>query len=61
MGVKLHDLTVPLRKCIELSDLQNKRISIDAFNVLYQFLATIRMDGNLLKDHQGNVTSHLSG
>jgi flap endonuclease-1 len=39
-----------------------KKIAIDAFNSIYQFLATIRQqDGNPLKDKQGNITSHLSG
>src|SRR5439155_1305781 len=37
-------------------------VAIDAFNTLYQFLAIIRQpDGTPLMDHEGRVTSHLSG
>ncbi|MHA1865071.1 MAG: flap endonuclease-1 [Candidatus Heimdallarchaeaceae archaeon] len=47
---------------IELSDLSRKRLAIDAYNILYQFLASIRgMDGSLLKNIDGMITSHLSG
>ncbi|MFW5704563.1 MAG: flap endonuclease-1 [Nanoarchaeota archaeon] len=47
---------------IDLSKLANKKIAIDSFNMLYQFLASIRQaDGNPLTDFKGNVTSHLKG
>jgi flap endonuclease-1 len=47
---------------ITFADLFDKRIAIDAFNWLYQFLSIIRQpDGEPLKDSHGNVTSHLSG
>ena len=60
MGVKLKDL-VSL-KVIDFSTLSGKYISIDALNAIYQFMAIIRQpDGTPLKDHNGNVTSHLSG
>ena len=60
MGVKLTDLLKP--KKIELKDLKDKVIAIDASLFLYQFITTIRQrDGSLLKDSNGNVTSHLSG
>ena len=60
MGVKLKDL-VNL-KVIDFNTLSGKYISIDAFNAIYQFMAIIRQpDGTPLKDHNGNVTSHLSG
>jgi len=60
MGVNLRDLT--LRHEIELSALSGKKIAIDAFNMIYQFLATIRQrDGTPLMDSSGNITSHLSG
>ncbi|MGE9810459.1 flap endonuclease-1 [Ferroplasma acidiphilum] len=37
-------------------------VSIDAFNIIYQFLSSIRgEDGEPLKDEHGNITSHLSG
>lgn len=60
MGINLRDTV--LKHKIELEDLKGKKLAVDAFNVLYQFLATIRQqDGQLLKDSHGNVTSHLSG
>ncbi len=47
---------------IELDELNRKHIAVDAYNVIYQFLASIRgMDGSLLTDEEGSVTSHLSG
>jgi flap endonuclease-1 len=60
MGVNLKDLVV--REEIELKDLKGRKLAFDAFNVLYQFLASIRQrDGTPLKDSEGNITSHLSG
>ena len=60
MGVNLSDLVI--RKPITLDALQGKVIAIDAYNALYQFLATIRQpDGTPLMDSRGNITSHLSG
>lgn len=60
MGVKLKDIIEP--KQISFKDLEGRSVSIDAFNTLYQFLATIRQrDGRPLTDENGNVTSHLSG
>ncbi|WP_457557752.1 flap endonuclease-1 [Candidatus Harpocratesius sp.] len=62
MGVDLGPLVKDVKKIIKFEDLVGKRIAIDAFNTLYQFLAIIRgRDGTPLKDYQGNVTSHLSG
>lgn len=47
---------------LELGDLSGRTVAIDAFNTLYQFIATIRQpDGTPLKDRDGRVTSHLSG
>ncbi len=47
---------------IELSSLNGRTVGIDAFNVLYQFLSSIRGDdGNPLMDSKGRITSHLSG
>jgi len=47
---------------ISLKDLNNKTLVIDSYNLLYQFLTTIRSrDGSLLMDSKGNVTSHLIG
>jgi flap endonuclease-1 len=61
MGVQLGDI-IP-RKEIELVELSGKKIAIDAFNTLHQFLSIIRdrMTGEPLKDSKGRVTSHLSG
>ena len=60
MGVKLRDLLE--RDEIRLDSLAGKRIGVDAFNTLYQFLSTIRQkDGTPLMDSSGNITSHLSG
>jgi len=47
---------------ISLNDLNNKTLVIDSYNLLYQFLTTIRSrDGSLLMDSKGNTTSHLVG
>lgn len=47
---------------ISIGDLHDRVISIDAYNVLHQFLASIRQrDGTPLKNSHGQVTSHLSG
>ena len=60
MGIRLGDLVNP--QDIKLKDLNGRVIAIDAFNFLYQFLATIRgPGGEPLKDREGRVTSHLSG
>ncbi|MBR9707124.1 MAG: flap structure-specific endonuclease, partial [Candidatus Diapherotrites archaeon] len=53
MGVQLTDIVT--KHQIKLEELQGRKISIDAFNTLYQFLAIIRqMDGTPLMDSQGN-------
>ena len=60
MGVDLGDL-VP-RTEATLEDLAGKTFAVDAYNMLYQFLAIIRgPTGAPLMDAQGRVTSHLSG
>ena len=60
MGVAIGDI-VP-RHPVEFDVLATKRIAIDAYNALYQFLAVIRQpDGTPLIDSKGRVTSHLSG
>lgn len=60
MGVNIKDILEYDE--IKLNSLQNKRIAIDTFNMLYQFLSSIRQaDGTPLKDSYGNVTSHLKG
>lgn len=60
MGVDLGDLAV--KKNLSISELSGKSVAIDAFNILYQFLASIRQeDGTPLSDFKGNITAHLSG
>ena len=61
MGVNLGEL-IP-RKEIELIDLSGKKIAIDAYNQIYQFLSIIRdkTTGEPLRDSKGRPTSHLSG
>jgi len=62
MGVDLKELVEPVAKEVELSSLSGKVVAIDAYNSLYQFLATIRQkDGTPLMDAHGNITSHLNG
>ena len=60
MGVKFTQIVSG--KEIALKELSGRRIAVDSFNFLYQFLAIIRgVDGNPLMDSKGRVTSHLSG
>ena len=60
MGTKLKDLLI--MKEVSLEELKGKKLVVDSFNILYQFLSTIRQrDGSLLMDSKGNVTSHLTG
>lgn len=60
MGVAFKDIII--YEEIDLDSLKNKIIILDAYNVLYQFLTTIRgIDGTPLMDSKGNVTSHLVG
>ncbi len=60
MGVNLTPLVSP--KGIEIEELSGKKIAVDAFNWIYQFLSIIRQaDGEPLRDSRGRVTSHLSG
>jgi len=60
MGLNIKDI-IP-RKEIEISDLSGKTVAVDAYNMLYQFLSTIRQpDGTPLMDNKKRVTSHLSG
>ena len=60
MGLNIKDI-IP-RKEIEMSDLKEKTVCVDAYNMLYQFLSTIRqLDGTPLMDNKKRITSHLSG
>ena len=60
MGTKITELLE--MKELQIDDLRDKIIVVDAFNQLYMFLSSIRQpDGSLLKDSHNNVTSHLNG
>ncbi|MDP1729347.1 MAG: flap endonuclease-1 [archaeon] len=60
MGLQIGDI-VP-RKEISFEELKGKTLAVDAFNVIYQFISTIRQpDGTPLMDSKKRVTSHLSG
>ncbi len=60
MGVAITDLLNP--KELKLEELKGKTLAVDTYNLLYQFLSSIRQsDGSLLVDSHERVTSHLSG
>ncbi len=60
MGTKIFEIIQG--KEISIDDLKDKALAIDSFNMLYQFLSSIRQkDGTLLMDSKGRVTSHLAG
>lgn len=60
MGVNLSDLTEP--KSMEMEDLRGKKVAIDTYNIVYQFMSAIRQpDGYPLCDSKGRTTSHLTG
>ncbi|MEM4367884.1 MAG: flap endonuclease-1 [Candidatus Anstonellales archaeon] len=62
MGVKLKDLLKDCVHEISIKDLAYKTIAFDAYNILHQFLASVRQyDGTPLMDSRGNLTGHLSG
>ena len=60
MGVDIG--TLFKKEKITFNDLHDRIIVIDAYNVIHQFLASIRQrDGTPLKDSEGRITSHISG
>lgn len=60
MGTRLSPLIKPRK--VKLSQLYSRVIAFDANNLLYQFLSLVRMpNGELLRDKEGRVTSHLLG
>ena len=60
MGVDLSDLAI--KETLSMESLSGKIIAVDAYNMLYQFLASIRQeDGTPLMDFKGRITAHLSG
>jgi len=60
LGVNLTPLIE--KKILTLNDLRGRSFAVDAYVILHQFLALIRMrDGTPLVDLEGHVTSHLVG
>jgi len=60
MGTKISSI-IPTQT-ISIEDIKGKKLVIDAYNMLYQFITTIRQrDGSFLTDSKGKITSHLSG
>ena len=61
MGVSLTELITA--KETDYEQLSGRKIAVDAYNTIYQFLSSIRdrMTGEPLRDSQGRITSHLSG
>jgi flap endonuclease-1 len=60
MGVDIGDLFK--QEKISFKDLHDRIIVIDAYNVIHQFLSSIRQrDGTPLKNSKGEITSHLIG
>ncbi len=60
MGINLKDLVRP--KPISVDALSGKKIAVDAYNILYQFLTAIRdRSGEPFRDTKGRVTSHIMG
>jgi len=60
MGIAITEL-LP-KKEIKFDLLKGKIFAVDASNVIYQFLSSIRQqDGTPLMDFNGNITSHLMG
>ncbi|MEX0920356.1 MAG: flap endonuclease-1 [Candidatus Pacearchaeota archaeon] len=60
MGLNIREI-IP-KKDLEISDLKGETVCVDAYNMLYQFLSTIRQqDGTPLMNNKKRVTSHLSG
>jgi len=60
MGTSIREIIS--KREIGFEELKGKILVVDSYNILYQFLSSIRqMDGSLLKDSKGNITSHLSG
>ena len=60
MGVAIGELIE--KEELALESLNGKTIGFDSYNIIYQFLSSIRgPDGTPLMDSEGNVTSHLTG
>lgn len=62
MAVDLGKFVGEVKHKIDIEELANRRVAIDAYNTIYQFISIIRQpDGTPLFDSKNRVTSHLSG
>jgi len=63
MGVAIGKLIEESKEKFEFNNNhKHKKFGFDAYNILYQFLTTIRgIDGEPLKNANGDITSHLNG
>ncbi|MEM0288571.1 MULTISPECIES: flap endonuclease-1 [Metallosphaera] len=62
MGVDLSDLVSEIRRDLTFTEIKGKKVAVDAYNAIYQFLAAIRQyDGTPLMNREGKITSHLNG
>lgn len=60
MGTPIGELVS--RQSVSFKDLNGRKVAVDSFNVLYQFLSNIRgQDGSPLTDSNGRITSHITG
>ncbi len=60
MGVNISGIMV--KHSTSIKENSGITVSVDAFNIIYQFLSSIRGEnGEPLKDSHGNITSHISG
>jgi len=60
MGVDLGEIAE--KEEITFDSLRGRVLGIDSFNIIYQFLSTVRgRDGSPLMDSHGRITSHLTG
>ncbi|MCI4329240.1 MAG: flap structure-specific endonuclease, partial [Thermoplasmata archaeon] len=60
MGLPFRDLVSPEE--LPWEALAGRSVAVDAYNAVYQFLATIRQrDGQPFSDPEGRITSHLIG
>ncbi|RLG17030.1 flap endonuclease-1 [Nanoarchaeota archaeon] len=60
MGVDIREIVSGKKTTLE--GLSGKKVAVDAYNAIYQFLSIIRQrNGTPLMDSKGRITSHLSG
>lgn len=59
MGVKLQELLI--YKPLSLSELAGKKVVVDGCNRLFKYITTIRKNGMILRNADGDPVSHLIG